>query len=74
MTPSNGYQLAGRVAKAQKLADLLAAHGYKHFTVAGFGDHEWSLACAAARIKSGKASEETRALVVKMLREREGRR
>jgi len=61
----------GRLLKASTIATILAAHGYRSDVVAEFNDLHWSLACAAARIKSRKASEETRALVVKLLRERE---
>lgn len=61
----------GRLLKASTIATILAAHGYQSHVVAGFTDEHWSYAIAAARIKSGKASDETKALVIKILRQQE---
>lgn len=68
---TNSYQLAGRMAKAQKLAALLLANGYTSGKVAGFAEEHWGYVIAAARIKSGKASQECRDMVIKILRQQE---
>ncbi len=61
----------GRLLKATTLAAILAAHNYRSETVMTFNDEHWELVCRAARIKSGKASQQTRDLVIQLLRERE---
>jgi hypothetical protein len=61
----------GRLLKASTLAAILAAHNYRAATVSTFTDEHWALVCAAGRIKSGKASDTTRALGIALLRERE---
>lgn len=67
---TNPYEVAGRIKKANAIADVLAANGYRSGTVAGFNDEQWGYAAAAARVKPPK-TEETRLLVVKFLRQRE---
>lgn len=67
---TNSHELAARLEKARHIADVLAANGYRPHVVAGFTDDQRSLAASAARQK--KPSDETWAVVVKMLREREG--
>ena len=61
----------GRLLKATTLCAILSAHQYHSETVATFNDEHWGLVCRAARVKSGKASEATRELVLQLLRERE---
>lgn len=65
----NGFELAARQKKAALIADILQGERYSSSTVAGFDEHQWSLAAAAARQKH--PSDETQMMVVKMLRQRE---
>jgi hypothetical protein len=67
---TNSHELAARLKKARKIADVLAANGYRSHTVAGFTEEQRGLAASAAR--QNRPSDETWAVVVKMLREREG--
>lgn len=67
---SNPYEQAGRLRKAGAIADVLQAEGYTSGTVAGFNDMQWGLAAAAARVNPPK-SDETRMMVVRLLRQRE---
>lgn len=68
----NGFELAARTTKATRIADILQGEGYSSSTVAGFDEHQWSLAAAGARQKF--PSPETQGMVVKMLRQRESAR
>lgn len=65
----NGWELAAREKKARTIADILQGEGYSSSTVAGFDEHQWSLAAAGARQKF--PSQDTQMMVVKMLRQRE---
>jgi hypothetical protein len=66
---TNPYIEKGRLLKASCISNVLAAHGYKSFTVAEFGPKERELAASAARQR--KPSDETWAKVVELLRQRE---
>lgn len=65
----NGFELQAREKKARMIADILQGERYSSSTVAGFDEHQWSLAAAAARQKF--PSPETQGMVIKMLRQRE---
>ena len=71
-TTTNAYETAGRLVKATRIADILAAHGYGSAQVAGFNEEQRVLAASAAQYTRKKApSPETWEMVVKLLRQRE---
>ncbi len=69
MSHANGFALAARQAKAQHIADLLQAWGYRSHNCAGWSEEQWRLSADAARQKF--PSPETQSLIIKMLKERE---
>lgn len=66
---TNAHELSARLAKAHKIAAVLLANDYRSHVVAGFNDDQRSLAASAARQK--KPSDETWAVVIKILRQQE---
>ena len=67
---TNPYVENGRLRKATAIADVLQAHKYRADVVAGFVDAQWKLAAAAARVNQPH-SDETKEMVVRLLRQRE---
>jgi hypothetical protein len=65
----NPHEELAREKKATALADLLTAGGFPSHKVAAFEDGQRRMAANAARVKM--PSEETWALVVKLMRQRE---
>ncbi len=78
---SNAYAQTARLEKAAHIANLLAAWGYRSHNVAAWEEASWTLATDAANAaerkkdpsarRMGVPSDETRGLVIKMLRDRE---
>ena len=69
MQPSNPHELLARSAKADKLSLLCQQYRIRSYDVAGWSDESWQLLADAARVKA--PSEETRAMLISMLRDRE---
>lgn len=69
MQLSNPYELLARSGKAGKLANLAQAWHIRSYDVAGWSSDSWGMLADAARVK--RPSEETQALVIGMLRDRE---
>jgi hypothetical protein len=65
----NPHEELAREKKAMAIADLLTAGGFPSHKVAAFEDGQRRMAANAARVKM--PSEETWALVVKLMRQRE---
>lgn len=79
-TSQNSFAHTARMDKANKMALLCQRWGIHSYDVNGWSDHSWTLLQEAAKSKDGKVrldprvkapSEETRGLVVGMLRDRE---
>jgi hypothetical protein len=78
---ANAYANTARIEKARHLADLLAGYGYRSFHCAAWEADQWRMATDAANAlekkkdpsahKMSLPSDETRGLVIKMLRGRE---
>lgn len=68
-TAANPYEIKGRLEKANRLALLCTQYRVRSYDVAGFTEESWGLLADAARVK--RPSEETKGLVIRMLRERE---
>lgn len=67
--PTNGHEYSARLLKAGKLANLAQAWHIRSYDVAGWSPDSWGMLADAARVK--RPSEETQALVIGMLRDRE---
>lgn len=67
--PTNGHEYSARLVKAGKLANLAHAWKIRSYDVAGWSEASWGMLADAARVN--RPSEETQAIVIGMLRDRE---